>query len=191
MAVMGGGAYVPCGRGLTLSMRKIEALGIDTTLRGAKVHVQKDPFALTLVAGFANPTRIDEASGRGLFPRHDLVPGDPFLPVFGSDRIVGAELQAGRGLPVTLSTHAVHVTRCAPYRYDAGGRIVTNLSQDPSGVTFGTCDPRDTSRWLEQLGGGAPAPLRDDEITMVGQSLEVPNLWKHGQFYVEAAGQQR
>jgi hypothetical protein len=59
-----GDAYVQFGRGLTLSMRKIDELGIDTTVRGAKVQAQKDPFALTLVAGFGNPSRVDEATGR-------------------------------------------------------------------------------------------------------------------------------
>src|SRR5258708_24870854 len=107
-------------------MRKIDELGIDTTVRGVKLQVEKDPFALTAVAGFANPARVDEATGRALFPTHDLTQGDRPLAVFGSDRIVGLDVQAGRGLPVTLSTHAVHFTRCAPYAYDAGGNIVTD-----------------------------------------------------------------
>jgi hypothetical protein len=171
-------------------MRKIDELGIDTTLRGAKVQVQKDPFAITAVAGFGNPTRVDEATGRSLFPTHDLIPGDRVLPVFGSDRIVGVDLQAGRGLPVTLSTHAVHFTRCAPYPYDASGNVVTDFGQSPSDVTFGTCDSGDTRRWLEQI-GSVPPSLASSEITMVGQSIEVPDLWGHGQLYLEAAAQQR
>jgi Family of unknown function (DUF6029) len=188
--VTAGDAYVQFGRGLTLSMRKIDELGIDTTLRGAKIHVQTDPFALTAVAGFGNPSRVDEASGRALFPTHDLVEGDRSLPLFGSDRIVGLDLQAGRGLPITLSTHVAHYTRCAPYHYDAAGDIVTSFFESPSAVTFGTCDASDTGRWLQQLGTATPA-LADREITMVGQSLEVPSLGGHGKLYVEVAGQQR
>ena len=188
--ITAGDAYVQFGRGLTLSMRKIDELGIDTTLRGIKLHVQRDPFAVTAVAGFGNPSRVDEASGRALFPTHDLVEGDRSLPLFGSDRIVGIDLQAGRGLPITLSTHAVHFTRCAPYHYDADGDIVTSFFQSPSTVTFGTCDASDTARWLQQLGTATPG-LGDREITMVGQSLEVPSLWGHGKLYLEAAGQQR
>ena len=155
--VTAGDAYVQFGRGLTLSMRKIDELGIDTTLRGAKIRVQKDPFALTAVAGFGNPSRVDEATGRSLFPLHDLVEGDRTLPLFGSDRILGVEVQAGRGLPITLSSRAVHFARCAPYAYDAGGNIVTDLGRDPSAVAFGTCDGADTARWLEQLGPFRPA----------------------------------
>ena len=188
--VTAGDAYVQFGRGLTLSMRKIDELGIDTTLRGAKIQIQRDPFALTLVAGVGNPSRVDEATGRELFPTHDLVAGDRSVAAFGSDRIVGAEIQAGRGLPVTLSTHAVRFMRCAPYRYDANGNLVINVWHDPVGVTFGSCDPGDTAQWLGQI-GHVPPPLDARAITMAGQSLEVPSLWGHGKLYLEAAAQQQ
>ena len=58
--------------------------------------MQRDPFAVTAIAGFANPSRIDESSGRSLFTRPRRARR---VPVFGSDRVVGAEIQAGRGLP--------------------------------------------------------------------------------------------
>ena len=185
-----GDAYVQFGRGLTLSMRKIDELGIDTTVRGAKMQIDQDPFAVTLVAGFANPSRVDEATGRALFPTSNLVPGDRSVPTFGSDRLVGVDLQAGRGLPVTLSTHAVRFTRCAPYRYDASGNIVTDPLTDPVNVTFGTCDAANTDRWLSSL-NLVPPTLRANDVTMAGQSLEVPTLGGHGKLYLEAAVQQR
>ncbi len=185
-----GDAYAQFGRGLTLSLRKIDELGIDTTLRGVKLAVQRDPFALTAVAGLGNPSRVDEATGRGLFPTHDLVVGDRSLAVFGSDRIVGVEIQAGRGLPVTLSSRVSHVARCAPYHHDASGGIVTDFASDPGGVAFGSCDAADTSAWLQQL-GYAPVSLAARDVTMIGQSLEVPSLGGHGKLYVEAATQQR
>jgi hypothetical protein len=190
-----GDAYVQFGKGLTLSMRKIDELGIDTTLRGVKVTVQKDPFAVTAVAGFGNPTRVDEASGRALFPTIPVVDPriglmDTQVPMFGSDRIAGVDVQAGRGLPVTLSTHAVQVDRCAPYHYDAQGLIVTDPLKDPLNVTFGTCGDSDTGIWLNSLGSSPPS-IDSRTITMVGQSLEVPSLGGHGKLYIEAAGQQR
>lgn len=188
--VTAGDAYVQFGRGLTLSMRKLDELGIDTTLRGVKVQVQDDPFALVAVAGFANPARIDEATGRVLFPTSDIASSDRSAAVFGSDRIVGLDLQAGRGLALTLSTHVVHFTRCAPYRYDANGNVVTDFWTDPVAVTFGTCDRNDTARWLGQL-GNVPPTLDATEITQVGQTLEAPTLWGHGKLYIEAAAQQR
>jgi hypothetical protein len=188
--VTAGDAYAQFGRGLVLSLRKIDELGIDTTVRGAKIQLQKDPFALTLVAGFGNPSRVDEASGRSLFPLHDLRPGDRLQATFGSDRMVGLDLQAGRGLPVTASTHFVRFTRCAPYHNDVFGNSETSFGSSPGPVLFGSCDPNDTLLWLQQI-GGTPPSLNASEITMVGQSLEVPDLWGHGSLYVEAAGQQR
>lgn len=184
LEVTAGDAYVQFGRGLSLSMRKIDELGVDTTLRGGKIAWQHDPFALTLVAGIANPTRVDEATGRALFlPKN--VPGDRVgaQPVYGSDRIVGALIQAGRGLPVTLTTHAVRLTRCAPYRYDAQGSVIGNEMDAP----IGSCEPSDTTAWLANK-----SPLvRASEVMVAGQGFELPDLWGHGQLYVEAAIQRR
>ena len=90
----------------------------------------RDPFAVTVVAGFANPSRVDEATGRALFVTSNLASGDVRQPLFGSDRLVGVDLQAGRGLPVTLSTHVVRFTRCAPYHYN-GANIDTDFASDP------------------------------------------------------------
>ncbi len=182
-----GDAYVQFGRGLVLSMRKIDELGVDNTLRGAKVAWQADPFAMTLVAGIANPSRVDEATGRALFlPKS--IPGDSTgaQPVLGSDRMVGAQIQAGRGTPVVLSTHGVRITRCAPYHYDAQGRVADGAFDAP----FGSCDPNDTKAWLSVPAGGGPA-LNASEIDTAGQSIEIPSLWKHGSLYVEAAVQHR
>ncbi len=197
--VTAGDSYVQFGRGLVLSMRKVDELGVDTTLFGGKVTIQKDPFAATLIAGVANPARVDEPSGRALFPS-TYVPamkptGDspgyaavPPQPLFGSDRIIGAQLQAGRGLPVTLSTHAVQLTKCAPYRYDAKGNII----QDTFDAPFGTCEEPSRSIWLGELPPQAQGPIiARSETINAGQSIEVPSLWGHGSFYLEGAVQKR
>jgi hypothetical protein len=188
--VTAGDAYVQFGRGLTLSMRKVDELGIDTTVRGGKVQITRDPFSITAVAGFANPSRVDDATGRALWVTSDLYQSDQPTPLYGSDRLVGIELQAGRGLPLTLSTHVVHFSRCAPYHYGANG-WETSFSGDPSTATFGTCDANDTDVWLNNTLNSVPHGLQAHDITMAGQSIEVPNLWGHGTFYVEAAVQQR
>ena len=190
LEVTAGDSYVQFGRGLTLSMRKNDELGIDTTLRGAKVQFSRDPFSITAVAGFANPSRVDEATGRTLFVTSNLVAGDQAQPEFGSDRIAGIDLQAGRGLPVTLSTHVVQFTRCAPYHYE-GNNIDTSFdASNASTLMFGTCDATDTDKWLSSL-NPTPRGLQDHAITMVGQTLEIPSLGGHGKLYLEAAGQQR
>ena len=189
LGITAGDSYVQFGRGLTLSMRKVDELGIDTTVRGAKVQLSADPFAVTAVAGFANPSRVDEATGRALFVT--CQPGRERSPAAGVRERPpgGARLPAGRGLPVTLSTHLVRFTRCAPYHYE-GANIDTDLASDPGAVTFGTCNSTDTDTWLSSL-NDAPRGLKAHDITMVGQSLEVPSLGGHGKLYVEAAVQQR
>jgi Family of unknown function (DUF6029) len=189
LEVTAGDSYAQFGRGLTLSMRKVDELGIDTTIRGIKVQITRDPFSVTAVAGFANPSRVDEATGRSLWVTSNLAQNDIAAPMYGSDRLVGVDLQAGRGLPLTLSTHAVHFSRCAPYHY-SGLNIDTSFANDPATVTFGTCDASDTNEWLSSL-NSVPRGLQARDITMAGQSIEVPSLWGHGTLYVEAAVQQR
>ena len=97
--VTAGDAYVQFGRGLVLSLRKVDELGIDTTVRGGKLTCTSDPFSVTIVGGILNPTRIDEATGRALVLPREIRPdaargiqGDRFgpQPIFGSDRVVGA-----------------------------------------------------------------------------------------------------
>lgn len=186
LEVTAGDSYVQFGRGLVLSMRKVDELGIDTTVFGAKLVAQKDPFSVTLVAGQANPARVDEPTGRALFlPKSTGEPLGP-QPLFGSDRIIGAQIQAGRGLPVILSTHAVRLTKCAPYRYTPEGRVDDNFFSAP----IGTCNEADRDIWLATLPSLGPV-LASPETINAGQSLEIPSLWGHGNLYLEAAVQQR
>jgi hypothetical protein len=190
--VTAGDSYVQFGRGLVLSMRKVDELGADTTLFGGKVVVREDPFAVTLVAGVANPSRVDEPTGRALFPSSYLPAtrtsgAVPAQPLFGSDRIVGAQIQAGRGTAVTASTHAVRVTKCAPYRYDAKGNII----EDPLDAPYGTCEEPARSTWLSELPTNINPVLDREETINAGESVEVPSLWGYGSLYVEGAIQKR
>lgn len=192
-----GDSYVQFGRGLVLSLRKVDELGIDTTLFGGKVVFQKDIFGATLLAGIANPARVDEPTGRALFvsqevegtratganPAQSAIPAQP---LFGSDRMVGAQIQAGRGLPVVSSTHGVILTRCAPFSYNADGTI----NQAPLDAPFGTCNDADSAIWLQSLPAVSPV-VRSRQTINAGQSIEAPNLWGHGSLYVEAAVQKR
>ncbi len=183
-----GDAYAQFGRGLTLSFRKVDELGIDTTIRGAKVSIQKDPFAVQLVAGFANPTRVDEATGTALFASKPLPGSDRgAVPVYGSDRVVGIELTSGRGLPVVLSTRAVRYSRCAPYSYDGKGRIDDGILSEP----FGSCNATDTASWLSGLPRETSPTRGTNDMDLFGQSFEIPSLWGHGSLYVEGAVSRR
>lgn len=59
-----GDHYVSLGRGLVLSLRKVDELGSDTSLRGGRVVVRDGGATGTLVAGVTNIINIDEATGR-------------------------------------------------------------------------------------------------------------------------------
>ena len=78
---------VQFGRGFVLSLRKVDELGIDTTVRGGKLTWTSDPFSVTLVGGILNPTKVDEATGRALVLSRGVSPdaargiqGDRFGP---------------------------------------------------------------------------------------------------------------
>lgn len=65
-----GDFYAQLGRGMVLSVRKIDELAIDTTIRGGKVVLDKNfgkvRVGATLLGGLMNPLRFDEVSGRRL-----------------------------------------------------------------------------------------------------------------------------
>jgi hypothetical protein len=65
-----GDFYAQLGRGLVLSVRKLDELAIDTTVRGGKLVVDKEiagvRLGATALAGQLNPLRVDTASGRRL-----------------------------------------------------------------------------------------------------------------------------
>ena len=188
LEVTAGDAYAQFGRGFVLSMRKLDDLGIDNTVRGLKVSWQKDPFSVTFVGGLANPSRIDEATGRSLFVRQAQA-GDTRGPqgVYGSDRGIGAQLQVGRGWPVTFSTHGTVFWRCAPSSYDTFGRTNdSGLLSSP----LGSCEANDVSYFASSLNATNPA-VSSRQVDMVGQSIELPNLWSKGKLYLEGVFQHR
>lgn len=187
LEVTAGDAYAQFGRGLVLSMRKVDELGIDTTIFGAKVVATKDIFGLTFVGGLANPARVDEPTGRALFLPKAL-PGDNLgpQPIFGNDRILGGSLTAGRGLPIVSSTNAVVLSRCALYRYNSDGTIIDRTFDAP----FGTCDEASRDTFLATLPAVGPV-IKSRQTFNASQTLEVPNLGGHGNLYFEGAVQKR
>jgi peroxiredoxin len=83
-----GDAYVSFGRGLALSLRKVDELGIDTTLRGLKVLYRGDRLEGTVVAGYANINNVDEATGLSRGDPYDLIGGaQGQLQIAGRHRI--------------------------------------------------------------------------------------------------------
>ncbi len=70
-----GDSYVSLGRGLVLAIRKLDQLGIDTTVLGAKAVVHVKGFSGTLVAGWTNIQNLDQTNA--------LYTPDPFDFVAG------------------------------------------------------------------------------------------------------------
>lgn len=115
LEVTAGDSYVSFGRGLVLSLRKQDELALDNTLLGGKVVARwKSHLAGTLVAGVANPVRVDEATGESLFaldPSPDEVAaGKGPVPVFSEDPIFGARLEGSYG-GATLSFQGAWMLR--------------------------------------------------------------------------------
>lgn len=59
-----GDFYANFGRGLVLSVRKVDELGQDTTILGGKLTVRQGPFTGTALAGVTNIQNLDETTAR-------------------------------------------------------------------------------------------------------------------------------
>jgi hypothetical protein len=193
-----GDAYVQFGRGLVLSMRKLDDLGIDNTVRGFKVAVTRGPFAVTVVGGMANPSRVDEATGQALFVSKSVPNTSPVYsargpqPVFGADQIFGAAIQAGRSKPVVLTTSMAYVNRCAPNAYTGPTSTVPGRIYNPNFANdlFGYCDDADVETWLGSISGTGTI-RQSRHVATVAQAIEFPKIGKLGSLYLIGAVQHR
>jgi hypothetical protein len=70
-----GDFYASFGRGIALRIRKVDELGQDTTLLGAKVRIQTSQLGLTALAGLSNPTNSDLVNEKTLADPYDLLSG--------------------------------------------------------------------------------------------------------------------
>ena len=68
-----GDFYISFGRGLVLSIRKIDELGIDTTLQGGRFVLHEGNVGAQLAVGVTNIQNIDEATGRWAPDPHDVI----------------------------------------------------------------------------------------------------------------------
>lgn len=173
-----GDFYSQLGRGLVLSVRKLDELSSDTTIRGARVtgrlKVGSFRVRITGLGGVLNPLRIDEASGRYLGTTKDVTPGlvgiaeagmpravqSPFdtvaIPTYSPDQVVAGQIEGG--------TNALLV--------GVQGSLLTRTFVDLNGTP-------------SALSPGAVRSARDIGTTSV--SATVPDLGGHGAFYLEAA----
>ncbi len=93
----GGDFYQVFGRGVSLAFRKVDPIGLDTTLRGGRFEYERDRLTVRGFGGLANPQNLDPIS-LGIF-------ADP------TDVLVGgsASARVGADADIELSGHALHV----------------------------------------------------------------------------------
>ncbi len=201
-----GDFYAQLGRGLVFSSRKIDELAVDTSVRGLKVVADHDfgsfRLAGTFFVGQMNPLRIDEQSGRRLhgdgsplffgFPEagdlslfnYDEKTGKPVLvtqpgrPSYLEDTVLGAHIEGGtkrfviggNASVLARKSHTEDYLRCLAQSE------VDNAQQD--------CG----HRFPEIASNNDPSKSHNTIVTYSG-SLSLPSIAKHGDLYVEVAGQ--
>jgi hypothetical protein len=171
-----GDFYAQLGRGFVLALRKVDELGTDTTVRGAKVELHPDvswgQVAATLLAGVGNPIRVDDPTGRQLTQRplgfdkflyplvpqpHDTAYVPDAQPGFATDRIVAGRVEAG-AQGVVVGVQASQLSR----------------ETDPRAAPF-------------QTGNDAVPARNANTMQIASVSVSVPSIFKHGSFYFEGA----
>lgn len=207
-----GDFYAQLGRGLVFSARKIDELAVDTTVRGVKVVADHDfggfRLAGTFFIGQMNPLRIDEQSGRRLhgdgsplffgFPKAgdlstfqypppgESSTGKPLLvtqlgaPNYLEDTVLGAHVEGGtkdfviggNTSVLARTSHTEDFLRC----------IHGDGVNDDNSIE--SC----RHRFPEFSSNNNPALGHNTIVTYSG-SVSFPSIAKHGDLYVEVAGQ--
>lgn len=198
-----GDFYVQLGRGLVFSVRKVDELAVDTTVRGVKLVLDREfgPIntGLTAFAGQLNPVRVDETSGRRLhgdgsplffgFPRgRDLVTYEfddeknlgavrkvvqPARPSYLEDSVVGGGLKVGPSL----------------VSFGLNGMLLLRKSYVEENRACEARGGADCAWKYPVFEGTNPARLYDTIRSFSG-SMNIPSIFGHGDLYVEVAGQQ-
>lgn len=203
LEITAGDFYAQLGRGLVLSLRKVDELAIDTTIRGGKIQASKSVgsfrFGGTLLAGMTNPQRVDESTGRIVtatpngaffgfpepsklqqFDANGAITTLPLTrPNFQSDAIFGGRLEGGH----TLVQVAANLSVVLREDHSLGYRNCLNAAgtdlaaQAACEFTNPVLDPN------------TPA-IAHSQIRTWSGSVNLPQLGKYADLYVEVAGQQ-
>jgi hypothetical protein len=133
-----GDAQLVIGRGIALSFRKVDLLGVDNALRGAHVRFDDGHFRFRLHTGLANPQNQDPITLRIFQDPADLVAAGTVGATFGPNDMIA------------VSGHAVRVW------FEEDGR---DFFQQTSALTY--------DRAVDVLGWTAEAPaLADGHLSL-------------------------
>lgn len=198
-----GDFYAQLGRGMVLSVRKIDELAIDTTIRGGKLVLDRNfgkvRLGGTFLAGQMNPLRFDEVSGRRLNGA-----GSPLFFGFPSAQPVTTYTQTAQ--PVISPARANYLedtiigghieAALDSVQIGANGSIMKRKSFTEQNIACrAQCDAADSqciddcySKYPEftLLNGGRT----HNEIRTFSGSINIPSIAGVADLYLEAAGQQ-
>jgi Family of unknown function (DUF6029) len=141
-----GDFYVSFGRGLVLSIRKLDELGIDTTVLGARLVYHEGNLAATLVLGGTNVQNVDEATGRWVENPYDMIAGARIEYRFLDKIIVGLH-EAGGLLSSNITDTQVHPDSMFNYGGSIDAPRLTRwlgLYFEAAGQTLSSADTRQT-----------------------------------------------
>lgn len=201
--VTAGDFYAQLGRGLVLSVRKIDELAIDTTIRGAKVQISKalGGFRIggTLLGGLTNPQRVDETTGRIVtmiaspvffgFPEPNplqyydpatgkLATSPASRPSYLPDAIFGGRLEGGHRLVQLAANASVLLREDHSLDYQRCVQAATDAAA------------RNACLFSEPVLDANNPSIVHAQIRTWSGSVLLPQLGKYADLYVEVAGQQ-
>lgn len=204
LEVTAGDFYAQLGRGLVLSVRKLDELAVDTTIRGGKIQASKSfgSFRIggTLLGGQINPQRVDEQTGRVVLasasplffgfpePRRlttidpetgQLTTAEVGRPNFLTDTIFGGRIEGGHTL-VQLAANAMVMLR-----QDNSLALATCQAGAADAAAGEAC----ALQHPVLLTNGSPV-LEHSQIRTFSGSVTLPQISKYADLYVEVAGQQ-
>jgi hypothetical protein len=157
-----GDFYVSFGRGLVLSIRKLDELGIDTTVLGGKFIFHEGNLQATLVLGATNVQNVDEATGRSTDACRGVSPSavgcDPY------DMIAGARVEYRFLDKVIVGIH------------EAGGILAQNITDKQSHPDSmfnygGSIDAPRLTRWLGLYLEAAGQSLSSADVRQTGYAI--------------------
>ncbi len=161
-----GDFYLSYGRGLVVSLRKIDALGVDTTLRGATVTARGEGFSANIAGGVTNVVNTDPSLG-GVAPD----PNDPIVAGRLEYRLAKLFALGIDGAILWQNLTTLNLTQYTP------GTPAYQIRQTPiSLLGLGSISS-------EVLPPGTGLPR--SQTQNYGATFELPNLWNHGNAYVE------
>ena len=104
-------SYAVLGRGLALSMRRVDILGIDTSLRGGQAAYDQGTFFVKLLGGAANPQNLDPQTLQIRRTPRDRLRRGVFSMPEQRDWVVGGEagVRLGSRQQLEVGFHALRV----------------------------------------------------------------------------------